>query len=540
MLSQERAQSATSLDQHTIDVFRRIRSNQEPSQAVGLFLFFLAMMLEKADNEAIDRADDIIARHGIQDVTGEHVRAFGSQFWADGALRFRHPIFSRDSLSTLPSLVVRHAGARIFQEAHFELLRAGDKDLFDFAAPAIVQVNTRGGVHFTPPGLARSLTERAVAETQNRDSISILDPACGSGAFLVEAARHIIARIPEVKLTLIGFDVSPFAIAMARFALGELQRDGVANRVTVDLHLRDALSIEPWPKADLILTNPPFVAWPELTSEQQKQVKEIIHNDRMPQRPDLSMAFVSKGLASLKEDGVLGSLIPGGILSMETAAPWRKSLLDKASVSFVAVLGEHTLFEYATVEVGAIVLRSGTDVTDCISVWSGPRRGASSEALRELRRQSDFIERAADEQGDWSIYRIPAKSLNSEFKWRPRPYRLVQTLAQIERSTPTRIGDLFHIKQGVRTGHRSAFMLKEAELQSLPKAERRFFRPVVENDNIRNGRIIPGQWIFFPETDGLPSITTDKELSQLLPTFRKRLITFRQELEARKGNYIRA
>ena len=537
MLDRERSRATTTLDQHTVDIFRRLRSDQSPAQAVGMFLFLLAAMVDNAEEQAIDGAAEIIERHEIENITVADIRRPGARFWVENAARFRHPAFAYDELRTLPNLVVRHAGSRIFQEAHFELLRAGERDLFDYAAPATVSVTTRGGVHFTPPGIARSLTEQAAGRVTKHDAVSVLDPACGSGAFLLEAARFFRLRNPEMRIRLIGFDVSPFAVMMARFALAQLKRDWGSEGIEIDIRIRDSLNEEPWPEVDLILTNPPFIAWPDLTRKQQHRVRELIGGKSRsgPQRPDLSMAFVARGLMSLREGGVLGSLLPGGVLSMDTATSWRKELLEHSRADFIAFLGEHGLFEYATVEVAAIVLsRSGTR-GDCISVWAGQRRGASAEVLRELRRQGQDIQRAADERGDWSIYRRASDQLRDGASWRPRPYRLASALDRIEKTINTRVSDFFHIWQGVRTGHRNAFLLDASEHAELPKAEQRYFRPVVENDNIRDGRIFPGPWIFYPDTEGLPEIHTDDDLSRLLPRFFERLVGFRPELEQRKG-----
>jgi adenine-specific DNA-methyltransferase len=537
MLSRERSRATTTLDQHAVDIFRRLRSDQAPAQAIGMFLFLLAAMLDNAEERAIDAAADIIERHRIENISVADIRRPGARFWVENAARFRHPSFAYAELTTLPNLVVRHAGSRIFQEAHFDLLRAGERDLFDYAAPATVSVVTRGGVHFTPPGIARSLTEQAAARVANRRAVTVLDPACGSGAFLLEAARFFRLRNPDVQLHLIGFDLSPFAAAMARFALANLKRDW-GDGIEFDVHIRDSLGEEPWPAVDLILTNPPFIAWPDLSREQQRRLRELLGSKVTtgPQRPDISMAFVTRAVAALANGGVLGSLLPGGVLSMHTATSWRKELLENAQANLIVFLGEHGLFEYATVEVAAIVLTRNAAPTDCISLWASQRRGASAEALRELRRQGQEIRRAADEkQRDWSIYRVSADQLREGVSWRPRPYRLAAALEIITKTISTRVGDLYHIRQGVRTGHRDAFIVEAAELSKLSEPEQKYFRPVVENDNIRDARIIPGPFIFYPDTEGLPKIDTERDLSRLLPNFFERLVAFRSELEKRKG-----
>ena len=132
----------------------------------------------------------------------------------------------------LPDLAVRHAGSDIFQEAHFELLQTGQRDMLGYIGPAKAKDVTRGGVHFTPPALARSLVEQTLGQLKDlpgRKRLTIFDPACGSAAFLHEALRALERLGFEGQLTLIGYDVSEPAVAMAEFVLMHATRDWQPN-----------------------------------------------------------------------------------------------------------------------------------------------------------------------------------------------------------------------------------------------------------------------------------------------------------------------
>ena len=59
----------------------------------------------------------------------------------------------RSDLRLHPNLAVRHAGGMIFQEAHFEIIRAPAPDLFGLLDAPSVRAPKRGGTHFTPPCL---------------------------------------------------------------------------------------------------------------------------------------------------------------------------------------------------------------------------------------------------------------------------------------------------------------------------------------------------------------------------------------------------
>ncbi len=107
-----------------------------------------------------------------------------------------------------PALAIRHAGGQLFQEAHFELLRVSPNfDLFGLIDAPETRVDNRGGTHFTPPALARSIVEQvlaAIPDLASRQALTLCDPACGSGAFLHEALRALRRAGFNGRLKLVG------------------------------------------------------------------------------------------------------------------------------------------------------------------------------------------------------------------------------------------------------------------------------------------------------------------------------------------------
>lgn len=88
------------------------------------------------------------------------------------------------------------------------------------------------------PRLARAL-----------EGLRVLDPACGAGALLAQA--ELLARRQGARLALHGVDLAPLAVAAASARLSLL---GAGAQVVEG----DAL-VAPWPAADLVLANPPFL-----------------------------------------------------------------------------------------------------------------------------------------------------------------------------------------------------------------------------------------------------------------------------------------
>jgi adenine-specific DNA-methyltransferase len=102
------------------------------------------------------------------------------------------------------------------------------------------------------------------------------------------------------------------------------------------------------------------------------------------------------------------------------------------------------------------------------------------------------------------------------------------------------ISDLFDVRQGVRTGMNGVFLLDKEKLTSLPVRERKFFRPAVMNESIQDGQIREGIYIFYPYDLEGPTINTERELLDRVPTFAKRVLLPARERLARRANILEA
>jgi len=103
-----------------------------------------------------------------------------------------------------------------------------DEDVFRLLYEEVIDADTRHGIgeFFTPKWLAQFITSRTVLSGED----VILDPACGSGTFLVESLRHRaelrgnVKRLTSSDLTDLvdqtwGFDINPLAVLLSRVNL---------------------------------------------------------------------------------------------------------------------------------------------------------------------------------------------------------------------------------------------------------------------------------------------------------------------------------
>jgi adenine-specific DNA-methyltransferase len=531
-LLRDRVKNRQSVVDHTVTMFRRLRGlldlrNLPQSVAVDLFLLELSALALPEDN--IDRVIEEPSRL-LPQISAEAmvvVAQLGRDLMDVG--RDFASLYARSGseLCFLPDLAVRHAGGAIFQEAHFDLVRGGQGDFFSGAAPVDVQ-KTRGWVHFTSPALARIVAEQTLnAAAELGDTVTIFDPACGSAAFLYEAIRILGRNEYRGHVSVFGRDVSPYAIPMARFMLDRAKRDWPSLILEIDLKQSDSLDEnEPWHAADVVLMNPPFTAWGNMTPRQREQTVATLGHFSGG-KPDYCMAFIEKALTSGKPGVAVGSLLPASVLSLEGSAAWRKSLAERAEVPLICGFGDYGLFRYALIQVGAIVLR-GRQPTQSIGtggttrlVWTAETAEATGNALRALRRAGERA--VAEEDHGWSIDVLSSSTL-PEAGWRPRPRRLRLVLEQVRETIPKTVGDLFSVVEGIRSGAREVFTVSKAGLLALPVKEQAYFKPVAEGRNIRAGRIVEGVYLFFPTATEVAPIESEEDLSIRVPVYYSRAL----------------
>lgn len=545
----DRVKSRLDVVEHSVDVFRRIRSlvheeKMSDESSIHIFLLILAQMLDEGE---VNRPADLERLASTYNLSPSFFDVYQSlvqnNMLATLVGQFRSPVGLPYRLEIVPELLVRHASGIVFQEAHYELVSGGiQTDLFGVPGEAKLIAKSRGGTHFTPPGLARSIVEQALGEIEKEDLV-VLDPACGAGTFLHETLRYFQLHNHRGNITLLGYDVSSAAVAMAHFTLTQARQDWPEGKIQIRIESRDALEDGfVWPESDVVLMNPPFISWVGMNTTQREQVRSMLGNIYSG-RPDYSMAFIEKALDSTNLGGVIGTLMPASILSLDASLGWRRHLLERAVPRYLATLSDYTLFRHAMVEAAYIVLAKRDLTVDgrMLSLWTSGKRGNTGEALRNLRRlgpralqRANFAALELQSSEDWNASIMNASSLREMPNWRPKSNRFQNLLERIRESTQSTVADVFHVRQGIRTGHNKVFIIPESKYSKLPKRERPYFRPAVGNRNISSGRILPRDYVFYPSTLGVDPIRNETDLKRLLSTYYEQFLRpNREELEAR-------
>ena len=254
---------------------------------------------------------------------------------------------------------------------------------FERALP--VDQREKTASYYTPPGLAALVVDRALSpwlaehRPERPDEVRILDPACGSGAFLIAAYRTLLryfARLYERRLTpeerehllltsIFGADVDERALGLAQVQLlEEAHQRGRLPALGDNLLLGDSLAAPPgydagdhqvdWTSViartaafDVVVTNPPFGSSVKIPGRVQvADLRQL--RARYPEvysgHADYAYVFAALSLRLLRPGGVAGFILPRTVLDAPSGLALRQ-LLSGAGVRSIIDFRAGELFD---------------------------------------------------------------------------------------------------------------------------------------------------------------------------------------------------
>ena len=436
--------------------------------------------------------------------------------------------------------ILRHGSGPLFETAHREALYFDTQlDLFGEISSHLCYASQPKytGVHYTPRYLVRSIVENALKKV-NLDSpkLTILDPACGSGAFLQEVLKQLREKDYPGQIHLKGFDISPMAEQTAKFLLKYENRRQWSNRVTVDIHCQDSL-VEDWGENDLILMNPPFISSELIKDADTKQrVNDLLAELQMKKRPNMAAAFFYRAIQSLKHNGVLGAVLPSSLFVQDQYMPLREVTRQMMKLETVAQLGNF-VFSEALTDTSFLLACKQNDATYVpLNIWCCNREQSAFEAMRGWRKmQYDNAPQRIDEY--FNIY-TPSRFPIVKDSWKVLPQGddlFSQTIKARELHGDLRpISCIFDVRQGVIKGNRNLFEIDEVDYERLSKVERRLYRPLASSQTIDNGHVKWGTYLWYPYSKEGLLIQTEEELQRYERSY-SWLFPHKNTLLTRKG-----
>ena len=229
----------------------------------------------------------------------------------------------------------------------------------------------RRGAYTTPPWLVDWTLDRVGAAA----AATMLDPACGAGAFLTGGLR---AGLTPSGIR--GCDADPAAVLAARIVLTLAGLDPATAAAHVVL--RDALLDPPSELVDIVVGNPP---WGLGYSPAQRRELAALGHAVDPGELCSAALFLRAAARLVKPGGRVALVLPESWLSTRRAEPLRRWLLDEVDLYEIDVLRKRVFL----------------DAPDMVPTVVAFRRAAASGRAVAVHRYGLHRELPVDEELDW-------------------------------------------------------------------------------------------------------------------------------------------
>ena len=429
-----------------------------------------------------------------------------------------------DNLYPNTDLILRHTSGQLFQEAQKEAIFFNRQPtLFGgYVSDYNLKTKLYSSLHYTPSFLARMIVEYSLLKLKplEKNNIKILDPSCGSSEFLLEVLKQLKSSGYQNNIEVHGWDISKTAVTISKFLLNYEKKEWEGNLKIEIKQVINSLN-ENWDNNyDLILMNPPFLSW-ELMSKDDREIVSNTLKDSGKKKPNLASAFIYKAISHINENGVIGTVMPTSILLMDSYKKLRDKIKEQLSLLFIGKLGSY-IFDDALTDISMFIGKKPKTNNLPLILWSKNEKNIITDAFRDLRKINYEDISYVKENKNYNIY-IPDKYPNND-SWKIVSYKEQELKKQLEAKYNLgqlkKVKDLFSVRQGIRTGNNKVFKIAKKFYDELPKNEKKYFRPVIDNDAINSGFLQISNYTWFPYSNNKQIlIDNEEELKEKVATY---------------------
>ena len=351
----------------------------------------------------------------------------------------------------------------------------------------------RLGQYYTPPPIVELITEMCIKSSNDR----VLDPACGSGGFLVKAYHKLNdlkrkenpfaddAKLHEEILNqLYGIDINPFPAQLSSINLA-VRNLKVASR-HINLVVSDFFKVKPAmgviPKdLDVVVTNPPYTRQEEMEYKDQIREEALTYSDgskiQLDARAGIYAYFFTHSAKFLKNHGMMGQITSDTWLDVGFGEDLKRFFLDRFKIHAI-IWYDVRAFEKALVGTCITILEkedeSKEDRDNNIVKFVRIKKAMPTEELVIT------IETAKEDFEDERIGITVKKQKELEPKDKWGKFLRAPTIYFKLLSNPKMIKfrEIADIKRGYTTGANEFFYLDKEKIK-LWGIEKQFLEPVV-------------------------------------------------------------
>lgn len=297
------------------------------------------------------------------------------------------------------------------------------------------------GQFFTPPDIAEFMVKWGI----DKNTKTVLDPACGLGIFL----KNAMDVGDGIERRVYGIDVDDTMINACHLDL--TIRDRSARR-NVELYRKDyiyddALDV---PKVDFLVCNPPYLNFHDF-DRGMVSVIEKTHGIRFSRLVNLYALFMIKAAESVKNGGKIAFITPSEFMYTGYGKTLKKFLLENFTIlSFITFDFDKTVFDTAL-----------TTSTISLFVNKKPTKGHRVAFIKTNGHLRGLTTTVTNKKNGVLINRVRQDRLDPDSRWQKYYSDAVRT-SLAENLVP--LAHQADVKRGIATGANSFFTLSSSDV----------------------------------------------------------------------------
>jgi type I restriction enzyme M protein len=265
----------------------------------------------------------------------------------------------------------------------------------------------------------------------------VLDPACGTGGFLVETLEHLRPQVSTVKEqralegNLRGIEKKPlpYLLGMMNLLLHEMEQPNIVRGNALGKPITQIAKRE---RVDVVLTNPPF------GGEEEKSIQANF--PAATRTGETAWLFLQLVVRQLKEGGRCGIVVPNGVLFGDgIGTRIKEQLLESCNLHTVVRLPSGVFAPYTDIPANLLFFEKTGPTKDVWYYEVPPPEGRKKYSKTKPLRFEEFAECQA-----WWGSNDRAGRTDTEHAWHVPIGDIAAVGFNLDLKNPNRADDLAH------------------------------------------------------------------------------------------------
>ena len=358
----------------------------------------------------------------------------------------------------------------------------------------------KDGIFYTPEYITHYIVEETIGKylEENPDkleTIKILDPACGSGAFLNQAHSFLLkqrqiqveeniknndkSQLNLFKHTnqvehdrsillnnLFGVDLNKESVEITKLALWLKTANSKCKLNNLDENIKCGNSLIDdetiagdkafkWENEykgimqnggfDVIIGNPPYFNID--TFGHNSPIFEHLktaYSDIYMDKSDILFYFIKKSIDLLKDNGIMGFIISNAFLFSDKAKKLRNYILEKCSILKIVNFEQYLVFKDAGITTCILVLQKNKNYDTSQVINIKEKDLTEDVVISKIQNSSNIFDVSFDKNSAYALVDCNISKLNAKID-----------------GNHNKLGDILHVGKGMETAANNVFSFKE-------------------------------------------------------------------------------